>query len=66
MKDENELHPARRDHCRAWRHLGLPAQVELKVTREPVCGGEINPMQCGQFVGILCTLVPRDVGRETG
>ncbi len=34
------------------------AQVELKVTREPVCGGSISPMQCGQFVEYLCTLVP--------
>src|SRR5436305_459595 len=30
----------------------------LKVTRDPLCPGEISPMQCGQFIEYLCTLVP--------
>jgi len=30
----------------------------IKVTREPLCPGEINPFQCGQFIEYLCDLVP--------
>jgi len=30
----------------------------LKVTRDPLCPGEINPFQYGQFVEYLCDLMP--------
>jgi alpha-N-arabinofuranosidase len=30
----------------------------IRVTREPACAGEINPMQYGQFIEYLCDLVP--------
>jgi alpha-N-arabinofuranosidase len=34
-----------------------PAKVPLKVTREPLRPGTINPMQYGQFIEYLCDLV---------
>jgi alpha-N-arabinofuranosidase len=34
------------------------AAVPLKVTRDFLNGGAVNPMQCGQFVEYLCDLVP--------
>ena len=33
-------------------------QQLLKVTREPLVAGKINPMQYGQFIEYLCDLVP--------
>src|SRR6266446_6439229 len=30
----------------------------LRVTREPLCAGQISPLQYGQFVEYLCDLVP--------
>jgi alpha-N-arabinofuranosidase len=30
----------------------------VHITREPLCGGNISPMQYGQFVEYLCDLVP--------
>ena len=30
----------------------------VRITREPLCGGTISPMQYGQFVEYLCDLVP--------
>ena len=34
------------------------ANTCVRITREPLCGGTINPMQYGQFVEYLCDLVP--------
>src|SRR5690242_17125602 len=30
----------------------------LRVTRDPICPGEISPLQYGQFIEYLCNLVP--------
>ncbi len=35
-----------------------PADSPARVTREPVCAGQISPLQYGQFVEYLCDLVP--------
>ena len=35
-----------------------PAKAPLKVTRDPLRRGTINPMQYGQFIEYLCDLVP--------
>jgi alpha-N-arabinofuranosidase len=35
-----------------------PAKAPLKVTRDPLRPGTINPMQYGQFIEYLCDLVP--------
>ncbi len=34
------------------------AKAEVRITREPLCGGTISPLQYGQFVEYLCDLVP--------
>jgi alpha-N-arabinofuranosidase len=35
-----------------------PSKVPLKITREPLCPGEISSLQYGQFIEYLCNLVP--------
>ena len=35
-----------------------PADSPARVTREPLCAGQISPLQYGQFVEYLCDLVP--------
>jgi len=35
-----------------------PSAHPIKVTRDPLCAGEISPFQYGQFVEYLCNLVP--------
>jgi alpha-N-arabinofuranosidase len=35
-----------------------PAKASLRVTRDPLRPGTINPMQYGQFIEYLCDLVP--------
>src|SRR5262245_10200255 len=39
----------------ARREADVPA---VKITREPLCPGDISPLQYGQFVEYLCNLVP--------
>jgi alpha-L-arabinofuranosidase len=34
------------------------ATTGVRITREPLCGGTISPLQYGQFVEYLCDLVP--------
>src|ERR1017187_6137074 len=34
------------------------AKTGVRITREPLCGGTISPLQYGQFVEYLCDLVP--------
>ncbi len=35
-----------------------PADSPARITREPLCAGQISPLQYGQFVEYLCDLVP--------
>jgi hypothetical protein len=35
-----------------------PSITRLKITREPLCPGEISSLQYGQFIEYLCNLVP--------
>jgi alpha-L-arabinofuranosidase len=35
-----------------------PAEVVLRISRDPLCEGQINPFQYGQFIEYLCDLVP--------
>jgi len=35
-----------------------PANETVTITREPLCRGEISPLQYGQFIEYLCDLVP--------
>src|SRR5215469_9935030 len=37
---------------------GTSPMTSIRVTNEPLCPGEINPYQYGQFIEYLCNLVP--------